>query len=146
MPGLSPETGVHRYKFTIDGKPPSNIKSVTQLTMKLDPIITKTVGADGMPSYGVFAGNKQYVGSMTVTRLITEDKSWYAWFEATLGGIKQNLLNCNLEVLNADSEVTRTYTFESCMPNELKISDMNATTAQAAEETLTFHYSNMIIV
>ena len=140
--------GTHRFKFRIDGYAPSNIKSVTGLSVKLDPIITKTVDADGRPDYNVWAGNKQFVGTITVARLMTEDVSWYEWFEKTRSNTGEARVPCFLEVADPRMEghiAARTYTFEKCMPNELKISDMSAVQGAAVDETLTFHYTNMLI-
>jgi len=140
--------GTHRFKFRIDGYAPSNIKTVTGLSLKLDPIITKTVDHEGRADYNVFAGNKQFVGTITVVRLLTEDISWYQWFEKTRSNTNAARVPCFLEVADPrmDGHMTaRTYVFERCMANELKISDMNAAQGAAVDETLTFHYTNMLI-
>jgi phage tail-like protein len=140
--------GSHRFKFKIEGGEPSAIKQVGGLTMKYDVIQTKSIGISGQPEYQVWAGNKQYVGSMSVIRFLTDSVTWYEWFAQTAKNLKDARLDAWLTLYDPRTEdhiPLRTYLFKQCMPSEYKIGDMTAHNAQAVDETLTFHYTNMTV-
>jgi phage tail-like protein len=142
-------TGIFKFGFSIDGMPTKNVKSVDGLNLKMDNVQTKTNDALGRPIHKVFAGNKQYLGSMTVTRLMTEDLTWYEWFEKALSNTVEARLPASVIITDArkvDMPVVRTYNFINCLPTELKVTGMNAANANAVEETIVIMYENMTIV
>src|ERR1700737_3121743 len=72
--------GTHKFAFELDGIATNTIKSVDGLTLKLEKVETKSNNAAGMPIHKGWAGNRGFLGQMSVTRVQTDDPSWEHWY------------------------------------------------------------------
>jgi phage tail-like protein len=137
--------GTHRFSFTLDGIESKTIKAVEGLTLKLDKVETKSVGAHGQPIHKAWAGNKQFLGSLTVTRVMTDDRQWEEWFKMAQNDVKTARKHGIITVFSPDSKygIAREYMFKNAWPTELKITGMNASAANPVEETVTFIYEEL---
>jgi len=141
-------SGVHRFGFVLDGIESKTIKSVDGLSLKMDKIETRSNGATGKPIHKVYAGNKQFLGQLTVTRVMTDDPTWHDWFQKSLDNVHVARLNGQVLVYSNkpdEDRVVREYNFTNAFPIELKVSNMNASTAAPIEETIIFMYEELII-
>jgi len=139
--------GTHKFSFMLDGIESKTIKSVEGLTMKLDKVETKSVGHGGKPIHKAWAGNKQYLGTLTVTRVMTDDRQWEEWFKAAQFNVATARKHGYVKVFAPDENYfpAREYFFKNAWPTELKITGMNASNAAPVEETVTFVYEELYI-
>jgi phage tail-like protein len=137
--------GTHRFSFTLDGIESKTIKSVEGLTLKLDKVETKSVGHKGQPIHKAWAGNKQLLGTLTVTRVMTGDRQWEEWFKTAQGDVAAARKHGVVTIFNPDDKYmpSREYMFKNAWPTELKITGMNASAANPVEETVTFVYEEL---
>ncbi len=137
--------GTHRFSFTLDGIESKTIKAVEGLTLKLDKVETKSVGPGGQAIHKAWAGNKQFLGQLTVTRMMTEDRQWEEWFKMAQTDVKTARKHGVITVFSPDQkyETAREYMFKNAWPTELKITGMNAAAANPVEETVTFVYEEL---
>jgi phage tail-like protein len=137
--------GTHRFSFTLDGIESKTIKSIEGLSMKLDKVETKSVNARGQAVHKAWAGNKQYLGTLTVTRVMTDDRQWEEWFKMAQNDVKTARKHGIITVFSPDTKFTiaREYMFKYAWPTELKITGMNASAANPVEETVTFVYEEL---
>ena len=145
MPGFSDydSAGTHKFGFTLDGIESKTIKSIDGLSLKLDKVETKSNTLDGKPVHKVWAGNRVYLGQLTVTRVMTDDPSWDIWFNTAIKDVKAARKNGVVTIYNQEFMPTREYTFKNAWPIELKVSGMNAASANPIEETITFVYEEI---
>ena len=137
--------GTHRFSFTLDGIESKTIKSVEGLSLKLDKVETKSVDAHGQPIHKAWAGNKVFLGQLTVTRVMTDDRQWEEWFKMAQNDVKTARKHGIITVFSPDSKygIAREYMFKNAWPLELKITGMNASAANPVEETVTFVYEEL---
>jgi phage tail-like protein len=140
--------GTHRFSFSLDGIESKTIKSVEGLSLKLDKVETKSVGHKGHPIHKAWAGNKQYLGTLTVTRVMTHDRQWEEWFKLAQRDVAAARKHGIVTVFMPDEKFApsaREYMFKNAWPTELKITGMNASAANPVEETVTFVYEELYI-
>jgi phage tail-like protein len=137
--------GTHKFGFTLDGIESRMIKSVDGLSLKLDKVETKTVTMTGKPVHKVWAGNRVFIGQMSVTRMMTEDVTWDVWFNMAVKSVPTARKNGVVTIYHpSEPDVpVREYIFKNAWPIELKISGMNATSSAPIEETVTFVYEEL---
>ena len=136
--------GTHKFTFSLDGITSKTIKSVDGLQFKLDKVETKSVnGADGKAIHKAWAGNKVYLGELTVTRVMTDDDTWDEWYNAAVKDVKTARKHGSITIHAQDGSRIREYTFRNAWPTGLKVTQMNAAAAAAIEETVTFVYEEM---
>jgi phage tail-like protein len=135
--------GTHKFGFTIDGIESRSIKSVDGLSLKLEKVETKSNTLDGKAVHKVWAGNRVYLGQLNITRVMTDDPSWDVWFNAAVKDVKLARKNGVISVYNQEGIPTREYTFKNAWPIELKVTNMNASTAAPIEETITIVYEEI---
>jgi phage tail-like protein len=137
--------GTHRFSFMLDGIETKSIKSVEGLSLKLDKVETKSVTHEGKPIHKAWAGNKQFLGTLTVTRVMTDDRQWEEWFKAAQNDVKTARKHGVITVFSPDSKLgrVREYMFKNAWPTELKITGMNAAAANPVEESVTFVYEEL---
>lgn len=137
--------GTHKFGFTLDGIESRMIKSVDGLSLKLDKVETKTVSATGRPIHKAWAGNRVFLGQMSVTRMMTDDPSWDIWFNLAVKSVPTARKNGVVTIYHpSEPEVpVREYVFKQAWPIELKISQMSAATSAPIEETVTFVYEEL---
>ncbi|HWE57034.1 MAG TPA: phage tail protein [Acidimicrobiales bacterium] len=140
--------GVFKFGFMLDGIESKTIKSIDGLSLKMDKVETRSNSAGGKPIHKVWAGNKQFLGQITATRVMTDDPTWHDWYQEALHHIATARKTGVVNIYSNDSTITapvRTYTFTHAWPIELKITGMNAATAAPIEESVTFMYEELII-
>jgi phage tail-like protein len=135
--------GTHKFSFTLDGIESKSIKQVDGLTMKLDKVETKSVTHDGKAVHKAWAGNKVYLGTLTVTRVMTDDSTWDEWFKTAVKDVKAARKNGHISILNQEGMPIREYIFTNAWPTEVKVTGTNASTANPIEETVTFVYEEL---
>lgn len=135
--------GTHKFGFTLDGIETRTIKSIDGLSLKLEKVETKSNTADGKPIHKVWAGNRVYLGQISVTRVMTDDPTWDHWFNTATKDVKAARKNGIITVYNQESIPTREYVFKNAWPIELKVTNMNASTAAPIEETVVFVYEEL---
>jgi phage tail-like protein len=135
--------GTHKFGFTLDGIESKTIKSIEGLTLKLDKVETKSNTLDGKPIHKAWAGNRVFLGTLTVTRVMTDDPSWDVWFNTAIKDVKSARKNGVVTIYNQEYIPTREYTFKNAWPTELKVTGMNAANATPIEETITFVYEEI---
>lgn len=135
--------GTHKFGFTLDGIESRTIKSIDGLSLKLEKVETKSNTLKGMPVHKVWAGNRVYLGQLTVTRVMTDDPSWDLWFNSAVKDVKLARKNGVVTIYNQEYVPTREYTFKNAWPIELKVTGMNASAANPIEETVTFVYEEI---
>ncbi len=135
--------GTHKFGFTIDGIESRTIKSIEGLTLKLDKVETKSNTLDGKAIHKAWPGNRQYLGQLTVTRVMTDDPSWDLWFNTAVKDVKAARKNGVVTIYNQEYLPTREYTFKNAWPTELKVTGMNASAAAPIEEIITFVYEEI---
>lgn len=137
--------GTHKFGFTLDGVECRLIKSVDGLSLKVDKVETKTVNGTGKPIHKVWAGNRVFLGQLTVTRMMTDDPLWDEWFNLAVKNVPTARKNGVVTIYHpSEPDVTiREYVFKNAWPIELKVSGMNATSAAPIEETVTFVYEEL---
>jgi phage tail-like protein len=146
-------TGTFKFGFVLDGHTVENVKSVEGLTLKIDKVETRSTDAAGKPYHTVFAGNKQFLGSLSVTRILNDNPAWFDWYQEALHNIVSARKTGTVNVYGNDAmggvggneTPIRVYTFMNCFPIELKVSGMNAGTPNPIEETITFVYEELDI-
>jgi phage tail-like protein len=129
----------------LDGIETKSIKSVEGLTLKLDKVETKSVTHEGKPIHKAWVGNKQFLGTLSVTRVMTDDRQWEEWFKAAQDDVARARKHGVVTVFSPDSKYgrVREYMFKNAWPTELKITGMNAAAANPVEETVTFVYEEL---
>jgi phage tail-like protein len=135
--------GTHKFGFTLDGIESKTVKAVDGLTLKLDKVETKSNTLDGKPIHKVWAGNRVFLGQLTVTRVQTDDPSWEVWFNTAVHDVKAARKSGVVTIYNQEYMPVREYIFKHAWPIELKITGMNATNANPIEETVTFVYESL---
>jgi phage tail-like protein len=137
--------GTHRFSFTVDGVESKTIKSVEGLSMKLDKVETKSVNKKGQPIHKAWAGNKVFLGQLTVTRVMTDDRLWEKWFKEAQHDVATARKHGVITVFSPDTKygIAREYFFKNAWPTELKITGMNASASNPVEETITFVYEEL---
>ena len=135
--------GTHKFSFTLDGIESKTIKSVEGLELKLEKVDTKSVTGDGKAVHKSWAGNRIFLGQLTVTRVMTDDPTWDEWFKTAVSDVKAARKNGNVQVLNQEGMPIREYIFKNAWPISVKVSGMNASTANPIEETVTFVYEEL---
>lgn len=135
--------GTHKFGFTLDGIESRTIKSIDGLSLKLEKVETKSNTGDGKAIHKVWAGNRVYLGQLTITRVMTDDPTWDRWFNDAVKDVKLARKNGVVSVYNQEGIPTREYVFKNAWPIELKVTNMNASTASPIEETITFVYEEM---
>jgi phage tail-like protein len=135
--------GTHKFSFTLDGIESKTIKSVEGLELKLEKVDTKSVTGDGKAVHKTWAGNRVYLGQLTVTRVMTDDPTWDEWFKTAVADVKTARKNGNVQVLNQEGMPIREYIFKNAWPISVKVTGMNASTANPIEETVTFVYEEL---
>ena len=146
MPGAFGDfdsAGTHKFGFTLDGIESKSIKSVDGLSLKIDKVETKSNTIDGKPVHKAWAGNRVWLGQLTVTRVQTEDPSWEEWFNMAVKDVKIARKSGVVTIYNQEYVPVREYIFKHAWPTELKITGMNAATANPIEETVTFVYESL---
>lgn len=147
MPGFTDfdSAGTHKFGFSLDGIESRQIKSIDGLTLKLDKVETKTVSATGKPIHKVWAGNRVFLGQLSVTRMMTDDPTWDVWFNLAVKNVTEARKNGVVTIYHPSEPelVVREYVFKNAWPIELKISQMNATSSAPIEETVTFVYEEL---
>jgi phage tail-like protein len=136
--------GTHKFGFTLDGIESKSVKSVDGLSLKLDKVETKSNTLDGKPIHKVWAGNRVFLGQLTVTRGMTDDPSWDVWFNTAIHDVKAARKNGVVTIYNQEYMPVREYTFKNAWPIELKVSGMNASNTNPIEETVTFVYEEIV--
>jgi phage tail-like protein len=137
--------GTHRFSFTLDGIECKTIKQIEGLVLKLDKVETKSVNHKGQPIHKAWAANKQFLGTLAVTRVMTDDRQWEEWFKMAQNDVKTARKHGIITVFSPDTKYTiaREYMFKYAWPTELKITGMNASQNTAVEETVTFVYEEL---
>ena len=135
--------GTHKFGFTLDGIESKTIKSIDGLSLKLDKVETKSNTLEGKPIHKVWAGNRVFLGQLTVTRVMTDDPSWDVWFNTAIKDVKTARKNGVVTVYNQENIPTREYTFKNAWPIELKVTGMNAANSNPIEETITVVYEEI---
>jgi phage tail-like protein len=135
--------GTHKFGFTLDGIESRTIKQIDGLSLKLDKVETKSNTLDGKAVHKVWAGNRVYLGQLTVTRVMTDDPSWDLWFKSAVKDVKLARKNGVVSIYNQEGLPTREYTFKNAWPIELKVTGMNASASNPIEETVTFVYEEI---
>jgi phage tail-like protein len=135
--------GTHKFGFTLDGIESRTIKQVDGLTLKLDKVETKSNTLDGKAVHKAWAGNRVFLGQLTVTRVMTDDPSWDLWFKAAVKDVKTARKNGVVSIYNQEGIATREYTFKNAWPTELKVTGMNASSSNPIEETVVFVYEEI---
>jgi phage tail-like protein len=135
--------GTHKFSFTLDGIESKTIKSVEGLSLKLDKVETKSVTLDGKAVHKVWAGNRVYLGQLTVARVLTDDPLWDEWYKKAVLDVKTARKHGHISILNQEGHEIRTYFFRNAWPIELKVTGMNASASNPIEETVTFVYEEM---
>ena len=106
--------GTHKFGFTLDGIESRTIKQVEGLELKLDKVETKSNTIDGKPVHKAWAGNRVYLGELTVTRVMTDDPSWDIWFNTAIKDVKAARKNGVITIYN--QEFSRPGSTRSRMP------------------------------
>lgn len=135
--------GTHKFAFEIDGIVCKTIKSVDGLTLKLDKVETKSNTFDGKPIHKAWAGNRVYLGTLTVTRVMTDDPTWDVWYSTACKDVNLARKSGHITIMTQDYRPTREYSFKHAWPIELKVTNMNAATPNPIEETVTFVYEEI---
>ena len=135
--------GTHKFGFALDGIESRTIKSVDGLVLKLDKVETKSNTPDGKPIHKAWAGNRVFLGTLTVTRVMTDDPSWELWYNTAVKSVPEARKNGVITVYNQEHVPIREYIFKHAWPTELKVSGMNATSANPIEETITLVYEEL---
>jgi len=135
--------GTHKFGFTLDGIESKTIKSVDGLTLKLDKVETKSNTLDGKPVHKVWAGNRVFLGQLSVTRVQTDDPAWEHWFNDAVHDVKLARKSGVVTIYNQEYTPVREYIFKHAWPIELKITGMNASSSNPIEETVTFVYESL---
>jgi phage tail-like protein len=135
--------GTHKFGFTLDGIESKTIKSIEGLTLKLDKVETKSNTLDGKPIHKAWAGNRVFLGTLTVARVMTDDPSWDIWFNTAIKDVKAARKNGVVTIYNQEYIPTREYTFKNAWPTELKVTGMDAASANPIIETITFVYEEI---
>ena len=136
--------GTHKFSFTLDGIESKSIKSVEGLELKLDKVDTKSVTHDGKAVHKAWAGNKVYLGQLTVTRVMTDDATWDEWFKVAVKDVKAARKNGRRH-RSSTRKASRSGSTSSGTPgpSRVKVTGMNASTANPIEETVTFVYEEL---
>jgi phage tail-like protein len=137
--------GTFKFGLEIDGIMSKTIKSVDGLSLKLDKVETKSVGTLGKPIHKAWPGNKQYLGTLKATRVMTELDDWHLWYKQASGDVKLARKHGSVIIYSQDGNIMRQYNFKHAWPIELTITQMNASNAAAVEETITFVYEEIEI-
>ena len=74
---------------------------------------------------------------------MTDDPSWDVWFNTAVKDVKAARKNGVITVYNQEQIPTREYTFTNAWPIELKVTGMNASSANPIEETVVFVYETL---
>ena len=74
---------------------------------------------------------------------MTDDPSWDIWFNTAIKDVKAARKNGVVTIYNQEFIPIREYTFKHAWPIELKVSGMNASSANPIEETVTFVYEEI---
>ena len=135
--------GTHKFGFTLDGIESKTIKSVDGLTLKLDKVETKSNTIEGRPIHKAWAGNRQFIGTMTVTRVQTDDPSWEVWWNEAVTAVHGARKSGVVTIYNQEYVPIREYIFKHAWPTELKITNLNASTSAPIEESVTFVYESL---
>jgi phage tail-like protein len=135
--------GTHKFSFELDGIATNTIKSVDGLTLKLEKVETKSNNAAGMPVHKVWAGNRVFLGQMSVTRVQTDDPSWEHWYNEAVRSVPGARKSGIVSIMNQEGHRIREYIFKHAWPVELKITNMNASSSAPIEETVTFVYESL---
>jgi phage tail-like protein len=135
--------GTHKFGFTLDGIESKSIKQVDGLELKLDKVETKSNTLDGKPIHKVWAGNRVFLGQLTVTRVMTDDPSWDVWFNTAIKDTKAARKNGSVTIYNQEFMPSREYIFKNAWPIELKVTGMNASSSNPIEESVTFVYEEL---
>jgi phage tail-like protein len=150
MPGFADvfdSAGTHRFSFSLDGIEDKQVKSVDTVSLKIDKVETKSVTFDGKPIHKAWAGNKTWLGQLSVTRVMTDNPVWQKWYnDAANGDMKSARKHGVIMIYSPDimnPVPVRSYTFQNAWPVELKVTGMNASSSAPVEETVTFVYESM---
>lgn len=139
-------SGVHRFGFELDHIMCKSIKSIEGLSLKMDKIETRSNNERGLPIHKVYAGNKQFLGSITATRVMTDDPLWHDWYQKALNNVVHARMNGRIFIYSNNPEadkIVREYHFVHAFPIEFKVTGMNAATAAPIEETVVFMYEEL---
>jgi phage tail-like protein len=135
--------GTHKFGFTLDGIESRTIKQIDGLELKLDKVETKSNTIEGRPIHKAWAGNRVFLGTMNVTRVMTDDPSWDVWFNTAIRDVKAARKNGVVTIYNQENMPVREYIFKNAWPTNLKVTGMNASSANPIEETVTFVYEDL---
>jgi phage tail-like protein len=138
--------GVHKFGLEIDNVLCKTIKSVDGLELKLDKVETKSNSLDGKPIHKAWPGNKQFIGTLTATRVMTDDPSWDVWFKKAIHSVAEARTHGSVYIYNQEGAPVREYAFKHAWPLSLKVTQMNASTPNPIEETITFVYEEIEII
>jgi phage tail-like protein len=137
--------GTFKFGLEIDGILAKTIKSVDGLSLKLDKVETKSVGAGGRPIHKAWPGNKQYLGTLKATRVMTNDNTWDRWFKEASHDVKAARKHGSVMIYSQGGDIIRQFNFKHAWPIELTVTQMNAATPNPVEETITFVYEEIEI-
>lgn len=145
MPGFADfdSAGTHKFGFNLDGIESKTVKSIDGLSLKLEKVETKSNSLDGKPVWKAWAGNRVYLGQMSVTRVQTDDITWEEWFNAACKNVALARKSGVITIYNQEYAPVREYIFRHAWPTELKISNLNAASSAPIEETVTFVYESL---
>lgn len=135
--------GTHKFGFTLDGIETRTIKQIDGLELKLDKVETKSNTNEGRPIHKAWAGNRVFLGTMNVTRVMTDDPTWDVWFNTAIRDVKAARKNGVVTIYNQENIPVREYIFKNAWPTNLKVTGMNASSANPIEETVTFVYEEL---
>ncbi len=137
--------GTHKFGLTLDGIESKTIKKVDGLDVKIDKVETKSNNLQGQPVHKVWAGNQVFLGQLTATRVLTDDKSWAEWHDKAVKDVKSARKNGSVTIYNQMGMPARTFDFTNAWPIELKVTGLDAGSANPIEETVTFVYEEIKI-
>ena len=68
----------------------------------MDKVETKSNTLDGKAIHKAWAGNRVYLGQLTVTRVMTDDPSWDLWFNTAVKDVKAARKNGVVTIYNQE--------------------------------------------
>jgi len=134
---------ISRFSLEIDQVSWGFFKTVSGISTETDVIETMVTNNKGMRIIQKVAGQHK-VGEITCTRVYTGDDYFYAWRQQVIEGkMKEARRNGSIVAYNSMDTAVVKWDFINAWPSSWKVSDLDAKTNDAMEETITITHEGI---
>jgi phage tail-like protein len=132
----------YKFTFKVDGIQCPSVIDVSGIKLEVEVIEAMTQSDSGQLIISHMPG-QQKGGEITVTRLLTDDKTMTNWIKQVFGGqVTQARHTASVEVLNLAGSAVKTFNFDNVWLKAVETSEFKAGSAERITEKLDMTYTH----